>query len=134
MIHLKSFYDKSIYNTEGKYVGKVKEVVLNIKKGRISFFKTKPMAEDTKSVGGLRDILRNSMRLVPDEEEEEQPIMAAEDIIDIPYEIVTAVGDIIIIDQNKLAQYHAALSKKAKAPLQQQPKSSIKKQSLQKVE
>lgn len=117
-INLTSFYDKNIYNTQGKYVGKVKEVVLNIKKGRISFLKTKPMIEDNKSVGGLRDVLRNSMRLVPDEEEEEQTV-EAKDIIDIPYEIVTAVADIIIIDQNKLAQYHTALNNKAKAPIQQ---------------
>ena len=95
MVNLSTFYNLNIYNTEGKYVGKVTEVVLNIKKGRISFFKTKALTEDNKNVG-LRDVLRNSMRLVPDEEV--GPVKT-EGIIDIPYEIVSAVGDIIIIDQ-----------------------------------
>ena len=43
MVNLSTFYNLNIYNTEGKYVGKVTEVVLNIKKGRISFFKTKAL-------------------------------------------------------------------------------------------
>ncbi|MCI5867242.1 MAG: PRC-barrel domain-containing protein [Methanosphaera sp.] len=125
MVHLTRFYNKKIYNTEGKYVGKVQEVVLNIKKGRISFFKTKAISEDNKNVG-LRDVLRNSMRLIPDgDEEEEQTAAVTEEIVDIPYEIVSAVGDIIIIEQAKLNQYQAAYQKanpmpqkQAKKPLQ----------------
>ncbi|WP_294967962.1 PRC-barrel domain-containing protein [uncultured Methanosphaera sp.] len=105
MVNLSTFYNLNIYNTEGKYIGKVNEVVLNIKKGRISFFKTKALTEDNRNAG-LRDVIRNSMRLVP--EEEEFSTVRTEGIIDIPYEIVTAVGDIIIIDQNKLLQYQAA--------------------------
>lgn len=105
MVNLSTFYNLNIYNTEGKYIGKVNEVVLNIKKGRISFFKTKALTEDNRNAG-LRDVIRNSMRLVP--EEEEFSTVRTEGIIDIPYEIVTAVGDIIIVDQNKLLQYQAA--------------------------
>ncbi|MDE4077538.1 PRC-barrel domain-containing protein [Methanosphaera sp. Vir-13MRS] len=112
MVNLSTFYNLNIYNTEGKYIGKVNEVVLNIKKGRISFFKTKALTEDNRNAG-LRDVIRNSMRLVP--EEEEFSTVRTEGIIDIPYEIVTAVGDIIIVDQNKLLQYQAAQQRMDKA-------------------
>lgn len=105
MVNLTSFYNTNIYNTEGKFIGQVSEVVLNIKKGRISFFKTKGITEDNRSAG-LRDVIRNSMRIVPEEETMNQ--VTAEGIIDIPYEIVSAVGDIIIVDQIKLDQYQNA--------------------------
>jgi len=118
MVDLSKFYDLNIYNTEGKYIGKVNEVVLNIKKGRISFFKTKAITEDNRNVG-LRDVLRNSMRLVP-EEEDVNPVRT-EGIIDIPYEIVTAVNDIILVDQNKLTQYQASQQKRINAGPQKRP-------------
>lgn len=109
MVNLSTFYDLNIYNTEGKFIGRVNEVVLNIKKGRISFFKTKALSEDSRNAG-LRDILRNSMRLTP--EEENMNDVRTENIIDIPYELVSAVGDIIIVDQNKLMKYQESLKTK----------------------
>ena len=65
MVNLSTFYDLNVYNTEGKFLGQITEVVLNIKKGRISFFKTKALSQETKS-GGIADILRNSIRLEQD--------------------------------------------------------------------
>lgn len=118
MVNLSTFYNLSIYNTEGKYIGKVNEVVLNIKKGRISFFKTKALTEDNRNVG-LRDVLINSMRFAPEEDDINQ--VRTEGILDIPYEIVTAVGDIIIIDQNKLAQYQATQQQSNKIAGQKRP-------------
>ncbi len=121
MVNLSVFYNLSIYNTEGKYVGKVSEVVLNIKKGRISFLKTRAIQEDNRNVG-LRDVLRNSMRMVP-EEEERSPV-TTEGIIDIPYDMVLAVGDIIIIDQHKLVKYQADQQQGSKVS-QQKPTAKV---------
>lgn len=112
MVDLSTFYDLNIYNTEGKFIGRINEVVLNIKKGRISFFKTKAITEETGNVG-LRDVFRNSLRLVP-EEEDVNPVRS-EGIIDIPYEVVTAVGDVILVDQEKLIQYQTAQQKRINA-------------------
>lgn len=125
MVYLSKFYDLNIYNTEGKYIGRVNEVVLNIKKGRISFFKTKALTEDNKNVG-LKDVFRNSLRLVP-EEEDTNPVRT-EGIIDIPYEVVSAVGDVILIDQNRLAQYQATQQKRVNAniPKRSMPKPNTK--------
>lgn len=101
MVNLSKFYDLSIYNTEGKYIGKVTDVVLNIKKGRISLFKTKALADNNRSIG-IRDVLINSMRLQDDDDE--KSVATVEQTTDIPFETVAAVGDIILVDQNKLAQ------------------------------
>lgn len=126
MVNLSKFYDLNIYDTEGKYIGKVNEVVLNIKKGRISFFKTKAITEDNRTVG-IRDVLRNSMRLVP-EEEDVNPVRT-EGIIDIPYEVVAAVNDIILVDQVKLANYQTSQQKRINAAPQKRP--MVKKPSTQ---
>ncbi|MEE1117922.1 MAG: PRC-barrel domain-containing protein [Methanosphaera sp.] len=112
MVNLSTFYDLNIYNTEGKFIGRVNEVVLNIKKGRISFFKTKALTEDNRNVG-LKDVFRNSLRLVP-EEEDVNPVRT-EGIIDIPYEVVTAVGDVILVDQDKFTQYQSSNQNKINA-------------------
>lgn len=117
MVNLTTFYNRNIYNTEGKFIGQVNEIVLNIKKGRISFFKTKAINEENRSAG-LRDVLRNSMRIMPEEETMNQ--VTAEGIIDIPYELVSAVGDIILVDQNKLTQYQNAMKQKQ---MKRQPQS-----------
>lgn len=113
MVNLSTFYDLNIYNTEGKFIGRVNEVVLNIKKGRISFFKTKALTEEGGNVG-LRDVFRNTLKLVP-EEEDVNPIRS-EGIIDIPYEVVTAVGDVILVDQDKFTQYQTSHQNKINAP------------------
>lgn len=109
MVNLSTFYNLNVYNTEGKFIGQISEVVLNIKKGRISFFKTKALTQDTRSVG-LGDMLRNSLRF--EQEEENLNEIRTEGMLDIPYELVSAVGDIIIVDQNKLVQYQNELKAK----------------------
>jgi len=109
MVNLSTFYNLNVYNTEGKFIGQISEVVLNIKKGRISFFKTKALTQDNRNVG-IRDMLRNSMRFEPEEENLNE--IRTEGTIDIPYELVSAVGDIIIVDQNKLTQYQEAQRRK----------------------
>ena len=112
MVNLSTFYDLNIYNTEGKFIGRVNEVVLNIKKGRISFFKTKTLTVDNREVG-ITDVIKNSLRLVP-EEEDVNPVRS-EGIVDIPYEVVTAVGDVILVDQEKFTQYQTSYQNKVNA-------------------
>lgn len=112
MVNLSTFYDLNIYNTEGKFIGRVNEVVLNIKKGRISFFKTKTLTVDNREVG-ITDVIKNSLRLVP-EEEDVNPVRS-EGIVDIPYEVVTAVGDVILVDQDKFTQYQSSHQNKINA-------------------
>lgn len=50
MVELSSLYGLEIYTSRGKYVGRVQDVVLNIKKGRVSTLKVRPMRHDKKNV------------------------------------------------------------------------------------
>ncbi|MDO5826040.1 MAG: PRC-barrel domain-containing protein [Methanosphaera sp.] len=125
MVNLSTFYDLNVYNTEGKFLGQITEVVLNIKKGRISFFKTKALSQETKS-GGIADILRNSIRLEQDDDDTKELMTMG--TMDIPYEVVSAVGDIILVDQNKLIQYQNELkAKETKNQQVKRPMSSTRK-------
>ncbi|HML06303.1 MAG TPA: PRC-barrel domain-containing protein [Methanobacterium sp.] len=94
MVDLSSLYNLDVYTTRGKYIGRVTDVILNIKKGRVSNLKARAMAPDKRSVG-IRDVIKTSMRFVP-EADEIRPLKE-EGSIDIPYDRVQAVGDIILI-------------------------------------
>lgn len=94
MVELSSLYDLDVYTTRGNYVGRIQDVVLNIKKGRVSTLKAIAIKPDKKSVG-IRDVIKTSIRIVP-EEDEIRPLKE-EGTIDIPYERVQAVGDILLI-------------------------------------
>ncbi|GAB6055019.1 PRC-barrel domain-containing protein [Methanobacterium alkalithermotolerans] len=94
MVELSNLYGLDIYTIKGKYVGRVQDVVLNIKKGRVSNLKVKAMKMDKKNVG-LKEVIRTSIRIVP-ETDEIRPLKE-EGVMDIAYDRVQAVGDILII-------------------------------------
>lgn len=104
MVELSNLYGLEIYTSRGKYVGRVQDVVLNIKKGRVSTLKVRPMRHDKKNVG-IKDVLKTSIRIVP-ESDEIRPIQE-EGIVDISYERVQAVGDILIISPDVAVQQPA---------------------------
>lgn len=94
MVELSSLYDLDVYTTRGKYIGRIQDVVLNIKKGRVSILKTVAIKPDKKSVG-IKDVIKTSIRIVP-EGDEIRPLKE-EGTIDISYDRVQAVGDILLI-------------------------------------
>lgn len=94
MVDLSSLYDLDVYTTRGKYVGRIQDVVLNIKKGRVSTLKAIAMNPDKKNVG-IRDVIKTTINIVP-ERDEIRPLKE-EGSIEIPYERVQAVGDILLI-------------------------------------
>lgn len=97
MVELSNLYGLDIYTIRGKYVGRVQDVVLNIKKGRVSNLKVRAMSPDKKNVG-LKEVIKTSIRMVP-EADEIRPLKE-EGVMDIAYDRVQAVGDILIITPN----------------------------------
>ncbi len=97
MVELSSLYGLDIYTIKGKYVGRVQDVVLNIKKGRVSNLKVKAMKMDKKTVG-LKEVIKTSIRIVP-ETDEIKPLKE-DGILDIAYDRVQAVGDILLISSD----------------------------------
>ncbi len=95
MVELSGLYNLDVYTTRGKYVGRIQDVVLNIKKGRVSTLKAVVMNPDKKNVG-IRDVIKTTINIVPSERDEIRPLQE-EGSIDIPYERVQAVGDILLI-------------------------------------
>lgn len=95
MVELSGLYNLDVYTTRGKYVGRIHDVVLNIKKGRVSTLKVVAMNPDKKNVG-IRDVIKTTINIVPSERDEIRPLQE-EGNINIPYERVQAVGDILLI-------------------------------------
>jgi sporulation protein YlmC with PRC-barrel domain len=95
MVELSGLYNLDVYTTRGKYVGRIQDVILNIKKGRVSTLKAVAMNPDKKNVG-IRDVIKTTINIVPSERDEIRPLQE-EGSIDIPYERVQAVGDILLI-------------------------------------
>lgn len=94
MVELSNLYGLDIYTVRGNYVGRVQDVVLNIKKGRVSNLKVRAMSPDKKNVG-LKEVIKTSIRIVP-EADEIRPLRE-EGVMDISYDRVQAVGDILLI-------------------------------------
>jgi len=94
MVELSALYNLDVYTTRGKYVGRIQDVILNIKKGRVSTLKAVAMNPDKKNVG-IRDVIKTTINIVP-ERDEIRPLQE-EGTIDISYERVQAVGDILLI-------------------------------------
>jgi sporulation protein YlmC with PRC-barrel domain len=94
MVELTNLYNLDVYTTRGKYVGRIQDVILNIKKGRVSMLKAVATNPDKKSVG-IKDVITKSIRIVP-EGDEIRPLRE-EGTVEIPYDRVQAVGDILLI-------------------------------------
>jgi len=94
MVELSDLYGLDIYTSQGKYVGRVQDVILNIKKGRVSKLKARAMSPEKKDIK-ITEVLKKGIRIVP-ESDEIRPLKE-EGMIDIPYDSVKAVGDILII-------------------------------------
>jgi sporulation protein YlmC with PRC-barrel domain len=94
MVELTSLYNLDVYTTRGKYVGRIYDVVLNIKKGRVSSLKAVASSPEKKNVG-IRDVITKSIRIVP--EGDEMRPLKEEGGIEIAYDRVQAVGDILLI-------------------------------------
>lgn len=117
MVEVSNLYDLDIYTIAGQYVGRVVDVVLNIRMGTISKLQVKALEPENKNVG-IRDIFRNGLQFVPEENE-----MRAfqEGVLNVDFDKVRAIGDIMLIDpQDIRRQYPNQSQPSAQTPHQQQ--------------
>ena len=98
MVEVSTLYDLDIYTLAGQYVGQVHDVVLNIRYGTISRLQVKALEPERKSAG-FRDIFRGGFQFVP---EEEVGRTFQEGLLNIEFDRVTAIGDIMLIDPQDL--------------------------------
>lgn len=114
MVEVSNLYDLNIYTIAGQYVGRVVDVVLNIRMGTISKLQVKALEPENKNVG-IRDIFRNGLQFVPEENE-----MRAfqEEVLNVDFDKVRAIGDIILIDPQDIQRH-------VPTPPQNQPQTQV---------
>jgi len=99
MVEVTSLYDLDIYTLAGEYVGRVVDVVLNIRMGTISKLQVKALEPENKNVG-FRDLLRGAtMNFVP---EENDMRVLQEGVLNVDFDKVRAIRDIILIDPQEI--------------------------------
>lgn len=94
MVEVSSLKNLEIYTNTGHYVGKVADVVLNIRLGTISKLQVMAIAPEKKQYG-FRDMLRTSFQMP---EEENNVRNYSDDLLTVDFDKVQAIGDIILIN------------------------------------
>lgn len=117
MVEVSNLYDLDIYTIAGQYVGRVVDVVLNMRMGTVSKLQVKAIEPENKDVG-LRQILKTGLQFVPEENE-----MRAyqEGVLNVDFEKVRAIGDIMLIDPQDIRRPTPAQSQSQTPPQQQVP-------------
>lgn len=103
MVEVSNLYDLDIYTNAGQYVGRVADVVLNIRLGTISKLQVRAIEPEKKQVG-IKDIMRRGFQFVP---EDEGVRSYKDDLLTIDFDKVQAIGDIMLInprDMRKVRQ------------------------------
>lgn len=94
MVEVSNLYNLDIYTSAGQYVGRVADVVLNIRLGTISKLQVKALEPEKKQVG-IKDLWKRGLQWVP----EEEPVKNfKEDLLVIDFDKVQAIGDIMLIN------------------------------------
>lgn len=96
MVKVSSLYDLDIYTITGLYVGRVADVILNIRLGTISKLQVRAIEPEKKEVG-LRGLLSNGFRMMPDNQQDEIRSFK-QDLLTIDFDKVQAIGDIMLIN------------------------------------
>ena len=119
MVEISRLYDLDIYTLAGQYVGQVHDVVLNIRYGTISRLQVRAVEPEKKAVG-LRDMFKSGLQFAP----EEEPVRAfQEGLMNIDFDKVKAIGDIILINPQDIKRPVQQLPGEATiTPAQEAPK------------
>ncbi|MDR2967844.1 MAG: PRC-barrel domain-containing protein [Methanobacteriaceae archaeon] len=94
MVEISNLYGLNIYTIAGEYVGRVSDVVLNMKLGTVSKFQLKALEPGKKDVS-FKEVFKNSFKIVPDDDEL-RPLQ--EGLLNVDFDKVKAIGDIMLID------------------------------------
>jgi sporulation protein YlmC with PRC-barrel domain len=100
MVEVSSLYNLDIYTVAGQYVGRIDDIILNIRLGTIAKLQVKAIETDNKHVG-LADVIKKGLQIVPDEN---QVRTFQEAVLSVDYDKVRAIGDIMLIDPDDLKQ------------------------------
>ncbi len=95
MVEVSSLKELDIYTITGHYVGRVADVILNIRLGTISKLQVRVIEPEKKQIG-FRDLMKRSFQVSPEEEHDVRSFK--DDLLTVDFDKVQAIGDIILIN------------------------------------
>ena len=99
MVKVSSLYDLDIYTVTGHYVGRVADVVLNIRLGTISKLQVRAIEHEKKQVGFIV-ALRGGFNMGPENEDSVRTFK--NDLLTIDFDKVQAIGDIMLVNNRDI--------------------------------
>ena len=95
MVEVSKLRSLDIYTNTGHYVGRVDDIVLNIRLGTISKLQVRAVQQERKPVG-LFDNLRDAIQGGSAEERDVRSFQS--DVLTVDFDKVQAIGDIMLIN------------------------------------
>ena len=95
MVKVSKLRSLDIYTNTGHYVGRVEDVVLNIRLGTISKLQVRAIEHERKPAGVINSFLGSIRGEVPEENDMKS---FRDDVLTVDFDKVQAIGDIMLIN------------------------------------
>lgn len=95
MVKVSKLRSLDIYTNTGHYVGRVEDVVLNIRLGTISKLQVRAIEHERKPAGVINSFLGSIRGEVPEENDMKS---FKDDVLTVDFDKVQAIGDIMLIN------------------------------------
>ena len=95
MVKVSKLRSLDIYTNTGHYVGRVEDVVLNIRLGTISKLQVRAIEHERKPAGVINSFLGSIRGEVPEENDMKS---FQDDVLTVDFDKVQAIGDIMLIN------------------------------------
>ncbi len=104
MVEVSKLRSLDIYTITGHYVGRVEDVVLNIRLGTISKLQVRAIEQERKPAGFMNSFLGSIRGEVPEENDMRS---FQNDVLTVDFDKVQAIGDIMLINPRDIKKMSA---------------------------
>ena len=104
MVEVSKLRSLDIYTNTGHYVGRVEDVVLNIRLGTISKLQVRAIEQERKPAGFMNSFLGSIRGEVPEENDMRS---FQNDVLTVDFDKVQAIGDIMLINPRDMKKVNA---------------------------
>ena len=104
MVEVSKLRSLEIYTNTGHYVGRVEDVVLNIRFGTISKLQVRAIEQERKPAGFMNSFLGSIRGEVPEENDMRS---FQNDVLTVDFDKVQAIGDIMLINPRDMKKVNA---------------------------
>ena len=104
MVEVSKLRSLDIYTNTGHYVGRVEDVVLNIRLGTISKLQVRAIEQERKPAGVINSFLGSIRGEVPEENDMKS---FQNDLLTVDFDKVQAIGDIMLINPRDIKKINS---------------------------